>query len=40
LVKKYGLPNYYSQRIALAKEEIIALFDGKKPKQISLTDFA
>ena len=40
LVEKYGLPNYYSQRIALAKEEITALFDGKKPKQISLTDFA
>ncbi len=40
LVEKYGLPNYYSQRIALVKEEITALFDGKKPKQISLTDFA
>ncbi len=40
LVEKYGLPNYYSQRIAMVKEEITALFDGKKPKQISLTDFA
>jgi DNA polymerase II large subunit len=40
LVEKYGLSNYYSQRIALVKEEITALFDGKKPKQISLTDFA
>jgi DNA polymerase II large subunit len=40
LVEEYGLPNYYSQRIALAREEITALFDGKKPKQISLTDFA
>lgn len=40
LVEKYGLPNYYSQRIALVREEIDALFDGKKPKQISLTDFA
>ena len=40
LVEKYGLPKYYSQRIALVKEEITALFDGKKPKQISLTDFA
>lgn len=40
LVGKYGLPNYYAQRIALVKEEIEALFDSKKPKQISLTDFA
>jgi DNA polymerase II large subunit len=40
LVEKYGLPNYYSQRIAMVKEEITALFDGKKPKQVSLTDFA
>ncbi|MEM3700394.1 MAG: DNA polymerase II large subunit [Candidatus Bathyarchaeia archaeon] len=40
LVKKYGLPQYYSQRILLMKEEIDSLFVGKKPKQISLTDFA
>jgi DNA polymerase II large subunit len=40
LVDKYDLPKYYSQRIALVKEEINALFDSKKPKQISLTDFA
>ncbi len=40
LVGRYGLPKYYSQRIALVKEEIEALFDSKKPKQISLTDFA
>ncbi|MGB9959320.1 MAG: DNA polymerase II large subunit [Candidatus Bathyarchaeales archaeon] len=40
IIKKYGLPKYYSQRLLLMKEEITSLFDGKKPKQISLTDFA
>ena len=40
LIDKYNLPKYYSQRISLVKEEISALFDGRKPKQISLTDFA
>ena len=40
LVEKYGLPQYYAQRISLMKEEINAMFDAKKPKQISLTDFA
>jgi len=40
LVEKYGLPRYYAQRILLMKEEINALFEGKKPRQISLTDFA
>ena len=40
LIDKYGLPRYYAQRILLMKEEINALFDSKKPKQISLTDFA
>jgi DNA polymerase II large subunit len=40
LIDKYGLPNYYTQRIALIKGEITAMFDNKKPKQISLADFA
>ena len=40
LVEKYELPQYYIQRIMLVKEEIDALFEGKKPKQISLMDFA
>ena len=40
LVDKYNLPKYYTQRIALIKDEITSLFDNKKPKQISLTDFA
>jgi DNA polymerase II large subunit len=40
LIDKYGLPNYYTQRIALIKDEIASMFDNKKPKQISLTDFA
>jgi DNA polymerase II large subunit len=39
LVDKYHLPKYYTQRIALIKDEITSLFDNKKPKQISLTDF-
>jgi DNA polymerase II large subunit len=40
IIKKYGLPKYYAQRILLVKEEINSLFEGKKPKQISLVDFA
>jgi DNA polymerase II large subunit len=40
LVDKYGLPRYYAQRLDLVKDEINTLFGGKKPKQISLTDFA
>jgi DNA polymerase II large subunit len=40
LIDKYGLPNYYTQRIALIKNEITSMFDNRKPKQISLTDFA
>ena len=40
LVDKYELPNYYTQRIALIKAEIISMFDNKKPKQAFLTDFA
>jgi len=40
LVEKYKLPQYYAQRILLVKEEITSLFDGKKPRQISLTDFS
>jgi DNA polymerase II large subunit len=40
LIDKYDLPKYYTQRIALIKDEIISLFDNKKPKQVSLTDFA
>lgn len=40
LIEKYGLPQYYAQRILLMKEEIGAMFEGKKPKQTSLSDFA
>ncbi|MEM2994614.1 MAG: DNA polymerase II large subunit [Candidatus Bathyarchaeia archaeon] len=40
LIEKYRLPAYYSQRILLVREEINALFEGRKPRQISLTDFA
>ncbi len=40
LVEKYGLPEYYLHRLALVEEEITTLFEGKKPRQISLVDFA
>ncbi len=40
LVEKYGLPKYYLHRLALVEEEVATLFDGKKPRQISLIDFA
>ena len=39
LIEKYGLPQYYAQRVLLMKEEIGAMFESKKPKQISLADF-
>jgi DNA polymerase II large subunit len=40
LIDKYGLPKYYAQRIALIKDEIKFMFDNKKPRQVSLVDFA
>jgi len=40
LIEKYKLPQYYSQRIMLVREEINTLFEGRKPKQISLVEFA
>jgi DNA polymerase II large subunit len=39
LVDKYGLPNYYTQRLDLIQEEITLMFDNKKPKQTKLFDF-
>jgi len=39
LIQKYNLPSYYSQRLIMVREEIDSLFEGKKPKQISLKDF-
>ncbi len=39
LVDKYGLPKYYTQRLDMVKEEIVSMFDNKKPKQASLFDF-
>jgi DNA polymerase II large subunit len=39
LVDKYGLPKYYTQRMDLIKEEIASMFDNKKSKQVSLSDF-
>jgi len=40
LIEKYGLPKYYAQRIHLVRGEIDAMFDTKKPRQVTLTDFA
>jgi DNA polymerase II large subunit len=40
LVQKYGLPEYYAQRLSLVEGEINSLFEGKKPKQARLADFA
>ncbi len=39
LIKKYGLPSYYSQRLLIVREEINSLFEGRKPKQFTLGDF-
>lgn len=39
LIDTYALPDYYSQRIALIKQEIATLFDNNKPKQLSLLKF-
>jgi DNA polymerase II large subunit len=40
LIRKYELPAYYLQRLAMVQEEVNSLFEGKKPKQVSLKDFA
>jgi DNA polymerase II large subunit len=40
LVETYELPEYYLQRLELIREEIITLFEGKKPRQVSLEGFA
>jgi len=40
LVQKYGLPKHYAQRLSLIEAEINELFESKRPKQISLADFA
>jgi len=39
LIRKYKLPPYYSQRLEMVREEIESLFEGDKPKQVSLKDF-
>ncbi|MCW4052524.1 MAG: DNA polymerase II large subunit [Candidatus Bathyarchaeota archaeon] len=40
LIEKYGLPKYYLQRLSLVEQEITSLFEGRKPRQISLENFA
>jgi DNA polymerase II large subunit len=39
LVKKYNLSEYYAQRLSIVEDEIRTLFEGKKPRQVSLTSF-
>jgi DNA polymerase II large subunit len=39
LVEKYGLSEYYTQRLSLVEDELYLLFEGGKPRQISLSDF-
>jgi len=40
LVKKYGMSEYYAQRLTLIKEEINSLFEsGKSIKQFNLSEF-
>jgi DNA polymerase II large subunit len=39
LIHRYELGDYYAQRLILVQEEITSLFEGKKPKQVSLKDF-
>jgi len=39
LVDKYDLPQYYTQRLVLIREEIISMFDNNKPKQTTLFEF-
>lgn len=39
LAEKYGIGEYYSDRISIIKDEINTLFEGKKKKQPSLTEF-
>lgn len=40
LVERYKLPRYYLQRLELVEEELITLFEGNKPRQKSIADFA
>jgi DNA polymerase II large subunit len=40
IVDKYGLPRYYVQRLDMVEDEINSLFEGKKPRQVCLADFA
>lgn len=39
LAEKYGVGEYYSDRISIIKDEINTLFEGDKKKQPSLTEF-
>jgi len=40
LVEKYGLLDYYAQRLNMVEEEILTLFEGNKPRQSSLVAFS
>ena len=40
IIDKYGLPRYYAQRLDMVEDEVNSLFEGKKPRQVCLADFA
>ena len=39
MIKRYGLPDYYMQRVEMIENEINLLFENEKTKQRSLSDF-
>jgi len=39
LVERYGLSNYYTQRLSMVEDEINSMFEGKRGKQSNLADF-
>lgn len=40
IIRKYKLPGYYLDYIALVEKEVMTLFEGKRPRQIRLESFS
>jgi hypothetical protein len=40
IIRKYRLPEYYLDYVALVEKEVITLFEGKRPRQIRLESFS
>jgi len=40
LIIRYKLPRYYLQRLKLVEDELITIFEGNKPRQKYIADFA